>query len=452
MSIQLRLTLALGLVLSLSLFAMIAALLLDAGPRLQSEIASGMRIAESVVRSSVGPIEEASRPQEILARLVEGLQHQRHVRVSLESGSTDVRTSDAGLSPDSNVPSWLALQTVEPVRVPVHSQGKVIGAVIVAPAGYDEMQEVWDTIGRIAGYGLLFSIGAFLVTSLLVRRAIAPIYDLDRAMHLLEAGDYDVEVARQGPPEIAAICTRLNRLAAALERSRNENRQLSVGVIRIQDSERREVARELHDELGPHLFSIRANGGMLRGALDRDPPQIESALRKTAAILDAAEALQQTNRRVLQRLSPVGLRELGLAGAIRALVTSWRKEMPDIAVHLDIDQHIDGFDDTTGLTIYRVVQEGLTNAFRHAGATRIAVFVERVSRASEHEQADQRVSIRIEDNGEGLPDEMAEGYGLKGMRERVGLLGGTLSISRNGERGTQVVAIVSALAEQDCGR
>lgn len=445
MSIRLRLNLALGLVLALAIASMVAALLLDAGPRLNDEIESSMRVTESVVRTSLAPIEEASVPAASLIKLVDGLKHQRHVRVELASRMHAGEGHAAG--PSTIVPSWLKDAEAPEVRIPVHAAGKTIDTIIIVPEGGDEMREVWETIGRITAYGALFSLGAFLVTGFLIQRSLAPIHDLGRAMQLMELGDYDVAIPQQGPPEIAAICTRLNTLAAALQKSRAENRRLSVAMVQIQDEERRDIARELHDELGPYLFSIRAGATAVRRTLEKPQPDAAKATADLAHILDQIDALQQTNRRVLQRLSPVGLKELGLAEALRALITMWGKNQPDVEVAIAIATPIDDLDETTRLTIYRVVQEGLTNAYRHAGAQSIAVDIA----DAEDARAGRHIAINLSDNGEGLPQETQEGYGLKGLRERVGALGGALLIARLANGGTQLSARipVSAMRSED---
>lgn len=440
MSIKLRLNLALALVLALAIASMTAALLLDSGPRLKSEIESSMRVTESLVRDSIAALDDSPHPAESLAEFVYSLRNQRHVRVTLatlkpvggnivSAGRPHVTATDTAGGDGDAV-----------IRLPVEVKGQQLGVVLISGDGSDEMSEIRDTIGRIAAYGTLFALGAFVVTSILIRTSLAPIQELQAAMRHLEEGDYDVALPSQGPPEIAAISTRLNTLASALRRSRDENRQLSTAIVRIQDEERRDLARELHDELGPHLFTLRASGSALLALIDKGEPDPTRVRRDVTGMMERADALQQTNRRVLQRLAPAGLKELGLARALGALVAMWSKEQPEIDVDLEVSGLIDDFDDTTALTIYRVVQEGLTNAFRHAGARHITVEVTHDAAAADPPGG--VVLIRIEDDGDGLPEEKTEGFGLRGMRERVGALGGTLMITSLDRGGTHLHAQV----------
>ncbi|MEQ1577938.1 MAG: ATP-binding protein [Hyphomicrobium sp.] len=434
MSIRLRLNLALGLLVASAFAAMIAALLLDSGPRLRSEIESSMAVTQSMVRSSIVPLQDSPAPGESLERFVESLKKLRHVRVELASKlQTDAPRAIGG------TPAPFQSLTA---GVQVHVAGELIDTIVITPEGSDEMNEVWETIERISMYGAAFSIIAFLVTSLLINRSLSPLSDLKSALRHLEDGDYSVTLAARGAPEISEISTRVNTLAAALNKSRKENRRLSSGIVRAQDIERREIARELHDELGPYLFSIRASGSVLKASFEQSAsPEAVKAAQQTGEIIDQIDALQQTNRRVLRRLSPIGLAELGLEGAVRALIDMLSRNQSEAKVSLDIQAALAGLDETACLTIYRVVQEGLTNALRHAGATTVSVEILSVPRTQSGRDSDA-ISIAVRDNGEGFLDETQEGFGLKGMRERVSALGGALTIRRLTHGGTRLEAFV----------
>jgi two-component system sensor histidine kinase UhpB len=256
----------------------------------------------------------------------------------------------------------------------------------------------------------------------------------------LESGDYDVDVPASGSPEIAGICAHINSLAAALSRASDENRRLSTAIVRVQDEERREIARELHDELGPHLFSLRASGAALAGQITKgqiDPARIKADVQ---TMIDRTNVLQQTNRRVLQRLSPAGLAELGLARAITALAETWRSDQPDTALTLHIEGDVDQLDPTASLTVYRVVQEALMNAYRHARATEITAAVTTSSDTA------PRIAISVHDNGDGISHPPENGFGLRGMRERIAALGGQITISPGDTGGTNLTASIPIAA------
>ena len=437
MSLKLRLNLAIAILSSLALLGMIAFIMVDAGPRMKAENDSIMRLTETLVRSSANSLRDSNDPRAALERLVASLRDLRHVTVSLAS---DVKDAAAPV-PESEVNSWWAAEEAEekPVAIPVDLGSGDSSAIVITPRPDDELNELWDAVFRIFEWGVFTAIVSFAFTSFIIHRALQPVQELRSAMRLMEDGNYETRVEESGTPEIRSICSGLNRLSSALSRARQENQSLTSGMILIQDSERREIARELHDELGPYLFSIRTDGAMLSREIDKGVPDNGKAKTFIAAILRQSDLLQQTNRRVLERLTPAGLSELGLKGALEAMVQLWRRDRTGTDLDLSILGPVDNLDDTTKLTIYRIVQEGLTNAFRHSEATRIAVEVFAPYKSAGSEGDANNILVSVLDNGKGR-GETHEGFGLKAMRERITALSGQIAISTSLDGGTALRA------------
>jgi two-component system sensor histidine kinase UhpB len=158
-------------------------------------------------------------------------------------------------------------------------------------------------------------------------------------------------------------------------------------------------------------------------------------------MLDQVNALQQFNRRVLEKLRPAGLSELGLNEALGALVRLWRDAHPGVVVETGVSQSLGDMGETAELTIYRIVQEALTNVFRHSGATHVTVTIEPVPKSSGNGAQGGAARVRVQDNGEGLPSDHKFGLGLTGMRERVMALGGTMTVASTDD-GLTVEAVV----------
>ena len=206
------------------------------------------------------------------------------------------------------------------------------------------------------------------------------------------------------------------------------NSELAERVFDAQDEERRVIAHELHDEFGPHLFALRASAAVLAKKVGDDP----SARAAAGAIEAQVEALQGQNRRILADLRPAALEELGLAEALEALVAHWRRAEPRVAVRLAVDPRVEAMSERASLMAYRSVQEAMTNAFRHAGATRIDVSLRFETPPPDPGPGDAALGgfvIRVADDGRGLQGETEAGMGLAGMRDRVRLLGGEVSVS-----------------------
>src|SRR5205823_12915423 len=139
---------------------------------------------------------------------------------------------------------------------------------------------------------------------------------------------------------------------------------------------------------------------------DMREPNPEVLRKHGDAILEQVNALQQFNRRVLERLRPVGLAELGLREAIGALVRLWGESHPGVVIETAISPSLGETGETADLTIYRTIQEALTNVFRHAGASCVNVTVEPTNLLSGLPRASRGGAlVRVRDNGSGLrPD------------------------------------------------
>jgi signal transduction histidine kinase len=224
-----------------------------------------------------------------------------------------------------------------------------------------------------------------------------------------------------GPPEIRQSCEEANALATRLAQLSQDNRDLLHRLVSLQDDERRDLARELHDELGPLLFSIRA--GTI--ALSEVSPTSGNLGNSAQEVMRSVEALQQANRRILDRLRPLYIEELGLETSVQTLLRNFRRQAPHIGLTATLDPDLNAIDGPLAQTVYRVIQEALTNVLRHAGAS--------------HADVQATVSgavlvIEISDDGGGFPEGNVFGRGLTGMHERVRALSGSLSLLRADER------------------
>jgi two-component system, NarL family, sensor histidine kinase UhpB len=215
-----------------------------------------------------------------------------------------------------------------------------------------------------------------------------------------------------------------------LGRAEAQNRRLHEQLVTVQEEERAELARDLHDEVGPFLFCVTI-----------DVAAIEQAVRagrhgevpvNTAAIRKAVGHMQVHVRAMLERLRPPSPVELGLVLSLRNLVTFWQARRPAIAFTLRITEE-EELDETTKEVAYRVVQEGMTNAVRHGHPGRIEVVIE--------PSGDDEMLVRVADDGVGLNGSGVPGFGLTALRDRVHAKGGTFEVRDGpGGRGLEVMA------------
>ena len=444
-SLRARINLLLALVLTLGLAANIARLVLEAGPRVQAEDQSVVRLAREFIDTIVTGLNEAPDAEARLNQIVHDLNRLRHVSITRQGEAVEIPGTGAntGDGPEGRSPPAWFVALVHPektaVNVPISIKGKP-GSLLITSHPNDEVAEIWDGIVTQLLIGTVIAIVLFLITTRVVSRALAPIQTLSEAMTKIEAGGYDTRVKPDGPPELVAICDKFNHLAATLGNAVDDKRRLAERVVSLQDVERKEIARELHDEFGPYLFALRAHASALTRIADGKAPNVEATRKHGSAILEQVNALQQSNRRVLEKLRPAGLTELGLREALGALLRLWGESHPDVAIETAISPSLGEAGETADLTIYRTIQEALTNVFRHAGATSVNVTVEPVEPPSGLTGRGGAL-VRVRDNGGGLRPDHKLGFGLTGMRERILALGGSLTIA-SGDNGVTVEAVI----------
>lgn len=217
------------------------------------------------------------------------------------------------------------------------------------------------------------------------------------------------------------------------------NRELAQALIALQESERRALARELHDEFAQACSAIRLETAWLqRAALHDREGMLAAAARADAAAGD----LQGLVRDMLRRLRPADLDALGLVGALQALCEGWTQRS-DIACAFDFDGSVDddaALDDTVNVAVYRIAQEALTNVMRHARATRVDV---RLSIAP-----GEALELVVHDDGRGMDvGAVGRGLGLLGATERAAAVGGVLDVSSTLGQGVRLALRIPLPAE-----
>jgi len=445
LSLRGRINLLLALVLAFGIAVNIARQVAEAGPRVQAEDQSVIRLAREFIGMIVEDLNEAPDPDAKLNQIARDLNRLRHVSIELRDAAG--RSLSAPRADEDDLahapPAWFVglihpEQTAVSVPVTIHGEP---GSVVIVSHPNDEIAEIWDGILTQLVVGSAIALALLLVTMTVVSRALTPLQSLVQAMTELESGHYDTRVEPGGAPELAAVCSKLNHLAATLGEAVEDRRRLAERAVSLQDKERKEIARELHDEFGPYLFSLRAHASALTKLSEMREPSAEVLRKHGNSIIEQLNALQQFNRRVLERLRPVGLVELGLRQAIEALLRLWQEAHPEVSIETTISPVLGQTGETADLTIYRTVQEALTNVFRHAGATSVNVFIAPAEQPNGVREGRGCARVRICDNGRGMEAGHKLGFGLVGMRERILALGGTLDVA-SGEGGVTVEALI----------
>lgn len=206
--------------------------------------------------------------------------------------------------------------------------------------------------------------------------------------------------------------------------------ELSRHLLKREEEERRRISRELHDETGQALMVLRFHLEMLAG--DAKNREQKSQVEESLEVLDRTiEGL----RRIIARLSPRVLEELGLISAIRRQAEQLASHT-NIRAHLDLQENLPQLDHDIEVALYRSVQEALHNIAKHSRARNFTVRLQ---------MAGDKVSLEVEDDGVGLLNQSPHerGFGLTGMRERAAALGGTMTVNSRRPKGTQIHIVLA---------
>ena len=344
--------------------------------------------------------------------------------IQFRPAGTDAPARSSAQPPFATAPAWFAHLLAVPVigaAYPVRIDGSRVGDIVFAPDISADIYEKWVGFLAIAVWGVGLALLTGIIAYFNAGAALRPLRDLAAGLTRIRKGDYGEPVVPAGPPEIRKSCEEANELARTLSELSRDNRGLLRRIVSLQDDDRQELARELHDELGPLLFGIRANTIAL---LDAIPDERRGLHPSAQGVVQSVEALQLANRRILERLRPLHIHELGLMKSLETLLRNARSQTPQIELTAEIDPRLGKLDALLSQTAYRVIQEAVTNVLRHANAHAM-----KVKGAIEADE----LLLEVSDDGIGMPQGHSFGRGLTGMRERVRALGGTFEIRREGD-------------------
>ncbi|MCB5189578.1 MEKHLA domain-containing protein [Methylobacillus arboreus] len=263
-------------------------------------------------------------------------------------------------------------------------------------------------------------------------------YDTQRVARDGKLLDVSLSAAPLMDPKTGAIIGEIcsmrditeRKLAEETARKLEENRQLTHLIQRHIEDERRSLARELHDELGQYVTAIKTFAVAIANKAKTEMPGIEASAQ---TIVSAANHIYDGMHNIIRHLRPGSLDNLGLSEALRDAVASWQAQNPDVKFNLHLEGKLDLLGESLNINLYRIVQESVTNALRHARANRIDISLSR------HENG--TLTLSIKDNGIGMNMcnvDQSRHFGLLGMRERTQALYGSFSIESLPDQGSTI--------------
>jgi two-component system sensor histidine kinase UhpB len=395
--------------------------------------------ARQTVASSFEDLARSDHPGRDLRQLVATFDGNRHVRATLIGSDGRISAQSTVTPPRAPAPGWferLLGRAPAPVRIDVRGDLGGYSAIVLQATPTLDVSALW---AEFSGEVLLLSATSMIGLALVyfaIGAALRPLHDLAAGFVRIGAGDYRGRVAERGPSELRSLEQGFNAMAGELTAMDDRNRLLETQLVTLQDEERADLARDLHDEIGPHLFAVNVDAQVIGGLVGTD--RAEEIPAHVKSIQSGVGHMQRLVREILSRLRPTRATELGLNAAISDLAAFWQARRPDMTIALDLPATDRELAETLKDTIYRVVQEGLANAVRHGGAARVEVSLTLCG---------GEAVVRVKDDGAGVSlsphatptNGAGGGLGLIGMRERVRASCGVLAIDR-AEGGWEVVA------------
>lgn len=334
-----------------------------------------------------------------------------------------------------DAPAWFSALLMPEFPPRVHLAGEL--RLTLLPDATRATLDAWDKLLLIGGWALALLIILGLAVRYAIDRTLAPLSALEAALAHSADGRFDVRLPSHGVTELDRLATCYNHMADELATSlrlnaRLEEDQAFAHALQTRlEEERRQIARELHDEVGQSVTAVRAMAGAISQRSIEQPGIHGSA----QAILAMTSQMQDGVRTILQRLRrPEALPAGRLAGALGQYCDHWAGLYPDIRLRRSIAPEPHPLREDFCLAVLRILQESLTNVVRHAGARQVDVTVRCES---------GRLRLAIGDDGRGFDEPADVGrYGLVGMRERVAACGGTLELATRAQGGAEVVAVL----------
>lgn len=427
--------------LSAALVILVGWLELDSTRRAVGEEIAGANTVATNLLKRVADVYTLAGEQQLLMFLQQlGRVRAHEITLRTPEGMDIYRSPPSPYKPGREAPAWFVKFLLP--HTPVQVFRLASGAELVVEANASRaILDGWDDLTEILLIGGIAFIVLNAAVFWLVGRAVAPWPIIVRGLDRIEQGDLQHRLPALKGYEANMIAATFNRMAQSLQEKQLSDRKARDAEERLQtrreldqiveqrlDEERRLIARELHDEFAQSVTAIRSFAVVIANQNPADSRTAEVA----QLISTEAARLYDAMHGLIPRLAPLTLDSLGLAETIEGFIKQWQGRNPAIQFSL---RHELSMDLGTSITmaIYRVVQEGVINAVRHANPTSIAVEVL---------GSPSSVRVRVIDDGVGLTQEWSRPghFGLRGLQERLAMLGGLLTIEAHAPHGVELTA------------
>jgi two-component system sensor histidine kinase UhpB len=431
MPLRRRLLALVALVLALCLVGGGALTYLFGLRKIDLEMSSAMEVASSTVADGLPILSAATDARAQAQRIISSFDGDRHVVARLIAPDGSAVSTSQLEKPTDPSPAWLYRLLAGQPRArtfDLPAGAKNLGTIEIHADPHNEVSEVWEDLQLKFLIVASFCVVVLALIYATLGRALRPLEQLSSAFERVGEGDFTAHVAEAGPEDLKLIYQAFNRMAEQLRTAEQHNQRLNEQLSTVQEEERSEISRDLHDEIGPFLFAADVDAQAIPLLASRNAG--DEIVDRSKAIRQSVQHMQVHLRAILGRLRPALLIDQGLVIAAEQLVAFWKARQPNITFTTDIEDT--RFPTVIEEVAFRVLQEGTSNAVRHGQPSAIGL--------AARQTADGMLRVIVSNDGSAIAAKTTRGFGLAGMRERVASLDGQLRIAdREGGKGVMLI-------------
>lgn len=340
----------------------------------EKEVHSSINLAVQMIEFGLNQLPPSNKENEIWLQKFTTMQPVRHLYISIEDNKSVLLKNNKSLyiSDENNAtPQWFVKAVM--VDFFIHNYDIEIAdgstkTIFVTANPMDEISEAWgETKAYFWSIVIMLSI-IFFTVNLVFNSMLQSVKAILSGLRQVEIGHFDHVLPNFKIREFDAIAREINGMSLALKTAQTNNQALARHTMQIQETERQNMSRELHDEMGQSLTAIKAMAVTCQQA-DTDVKSVASS------IVDICNHLSVVVRSMMKTLHPLSLTELGLGATLSELVREWQRRSTELQIDLNYDASLEKLSHDITIHVYRIVQECLTNVVRHANASEVAILV-----------------------------------------------------------------------------
>jgi two-component system sensor histidine kinase UhpB len=304
-------------------------------------------------------------------------------------------------------------------KINIEQRGELTGYILIKPEPIYEYSEIWQQIKVGLWIIVSFLVLINFVVLLLFSHMIKPINKIIEGFEKLEAGNFKSKIRKSNILELDIIGKKFNSMIDNLRLSNNKIHKLSQNLIDVQEQEKSELARDLHDELGQSLTALQAEAASISETTKK-----KSRDEAIFNVIKLSKNMMLSTREIIKKLNLGLIEDLGFESALIELFENWKRRFKGVKFAYSIDEKaINKITKKKTAHLYRIFQEALTNIAKHSSPQKIQISIKYIDNS-------KKTRILISNDGISNDSSNQDGLGLIGIAERVDQIQGTLEISK----------------------